>query len=92
MESPAIEISAPMRRRSSATTLSPCNDGRVSPVTASFAPAAPAQSQKAALDQSPSALSLAGVTYRCAPETENLSAERPTAIPKAASAASVMST
>ena len=52
--SPSVETSAPKRARIAAAARSPCRESGASPVTVTGEEIAPAVSQKAAFDQSPS--------------------------------------
>ena len=82
--------SAPKRCRSSKMARSPCPDSACRPVTVTGRESAPAASQKAAFDQSPSARTAPGERYRCPPGMAQPSGSGSVAMPKRRSAASVM--
>ena len=84
---------APICRRTSQIALSPCSDCGERPATSSFFwPITPAAIQKAALLQSPWAVSSPGVRYCCPPEMDQPFSIASMRIPKRASTSSVIST
>lgn len=91
--SSVMETSAPKASRSFTTARSPWRESARSPVSVTPLPRAPAQSQKALFDQSPSTSAAPGLLSRSSPSTVNLrpSSLRVILAPKSASTSSVMS-